>query len=802
MNRRLVLVAAGFCVACVGAYLVLASGPAPVRAAEPAPGALQIIDRGGAPGAFCPLEHTDVQADISGFLSRVTVTQQFSNPSTEPVEAIYTFPLPANGAVDRMTLRVGDRVVEGKIKPREEARAIYDAARASGRVASLLDQERPNIFTQSVANLMPGERVSVEISYVETLAYEDGSYRFVFPMVVGPRYIPGQPTGKQAGGWSPDTTRVPDASRITPNVTPQGTRAGHDVSVTVNLDAGVPIVDLRSTLHDVDVQRTSDRTATVTLKDKAEIPNRDFILTYDVAGGKIEDALLTHRDERGGFFTLILQPPDRVAAEEVAPRELVFVLDTSGSMSGFPIEKAKETMDLAFAALRPQDTFNLITFAGDTRVLFPEPVSATAANLEKAQQFLRSQSGGGGTEMMTAIRTALDPSDKEDHVRVVCFMTDGYVGNDMEIVGEIKKHPNARVFSFGIGDSTNRFLLDEMAKQGRGEVEYVTLKDDGSAAARRFAERVRNPLLTDVSVDWNGLRVSDVMPARIPDVFAAKPIVVTGRYDAAGKATIRIAGNQGGKRVVRELDVSLPDREPDHDVLATLWARNKIDAVMSEDWTGAQTGAPRPDVRAAVTQLGLSYGLMTQYTSFVAVEEMIVNEGGQQRRVDVPVEMPEGVSYDGVFGDEKEEVQLAATGLRQRPMTKSAGRISNQASGVGGGLVRPQASVDVLAGDDKPAPPPKADPLATKLDPALLALVRSKTAGATSTSPLVHDGAVEVRIWLADSSDATIAKLRALGVEIVLQPRSAKLVVGRVQVAKLEALAKLADVRYVTPSRS
>src|SRR6185369_4906003 len=238
------------------------------------------------------------------------------------------------------------------------------------------------------------------------------------------------------------------------------------------------------------------------------------------------DAMLVHRAPHGnqsdGFFTFILQPPDRVTAEDVMPKELVFVLDTSGSMSGFPIEKAKETMKLALDGLYPQDTFNLITFSGDEHILFPQPVPATRENLAKAQAFLASRSGGGGTEMMKAIRAALDPSDAQDHIRIACFMTDGYVGNDMEIISEIQRHPNARVFAFGIGSSVNRFLLDKMAEHGRGEVEYVTLSDDGSAAAKRFHERIRNPLLTDISIDWSGLNVADVYPKRIPDLFSSK----------------------------------------------------------------------------------------------------------------------------------------------------------------------------------------------------------------------------------------------------------------------------------------
>src|SRR6185369_15952940 len=254
-----------------------------------------------------------------------------------------------------------------------------------------------------------------------------------------------------------------------------------------------------------------------------------------------------------------LQPPDVVRPQDATPKEIVFVLDTSGSMEGFPIEKAKEAMKLAIDGLNPQDTFNLITFSGDTSILFEKPVPATPENLKKAQAFLESRQGSGGTEMMKAIKAALDPSDAQDHVRVVCFMTDGYVGNDNEIISEIQKHPNARVFSFGIGSSVNRFLLDKMAEEGRGEVEYVSLQDDGSAAARRFHERVRNPLLTDIEVDWAGLPVADVYPTRIPDLFSVKPIFLTGRYTGAGRGVIRVRGKRAGQNFVKEIPLELPE---------------------------------------------------------------------------------------------------------------------------------------------------------------------------------------------------------------------------------------------------
>jgi Ca-activated chloride channel family protein len=890
-------------------------------------GALRALAEDGQPRADCPLKRTDVKASVSGSLARVTVTQEFHNPFDEKIEAVYVFPLPQMAAVDDMTMIVGDRTVKGRIKRREEARAIYDAAREAGHVAGLLNQERPNIFTQSVANIAPGAAVKVTISYVEYLKYEDGTYEFVFPMVVGPRYIPGQPVGKQAGGWAPDTSQVPDASRITPQVAPEGTRAGHDISIEVKVDAGVPIEDLKSTLHEVDVERPGTNAASVRLKNRTTIPNKDFILKFDVAGRKIADAILTHRGGQGGFFSMIFQPPDRVTAADVAPKELVFVLDTSGSMTGFPIEKAKETMKLALDSLYPEDTFNLITFAGDTHILFPQPAPATRENLRLAQDFLASRQGSGGTEMMKAIRAALDPSDRQDHIRIVCFMTDGYVGNDFEIIEEVRKHPNARVFSFGIGQSVNRFLLDKMAEQGRGEVEYVSLQDDGSAAARRFHERVRNPLLTDIEIDWNGLPVADVYPARIPDLFSAKPLILTGRFTQAARGVIRLRGKLAGQSYYREIPVELPDAEPRHDMLATLWARTRIDDLMSQDYGGMQNGNAKPEVREAITQLGLEYRLMTQFTSFVAVEEMTVTDGGQPRRIDVPVEMPEGVSREGVFGTDvrgmnqtkgeaqpfdfspmgvwrnsggeikemilgsrKEVAQEAApagvavtptptiqsaTSDESRGITDSAGKAkgvatkkvlptypasakSARASGavqiqvtineagevidaraIGGHPLLRDAAVQAarqwrFKPTELSGKPVKTQgvlsfnftsgrattsggtqslrPLAegqvsrqllSKLHPSIVAVVerlKNKSGQPSAAeSKFVRGGRAEIQVWLADKSAATMEQLKKLGFEVVLDPKSSKVVIGRLPIEKLSALAELAAVKYVAP---
>jgi Ca-activated chloride channel family protein len=328
-------------------------------------GALQAMNASGELIGQCPLKHTSVKAEISGFLSRVTVTQEFVNNFQENLEAVYTFPLPQGAAVDDMMMQVGDRTVKGKIMRREEAQAAYTAAKTRGQVASLLDQERTNIFTQSVANILPGETITITISYVETLKYENGTYEFVFPMVVAPRYVPDSSNDTQT---EPATVGVPDAAQLNPPLMPEGIRAGHDISIEIALDTGVPIDGLSSTTHEIEVERPDEHRAVVRLKDQTTIPNKDFVLKYDIAGRQIEDALLAHRTENNGFFTLILQPPDRVTVEDVTPKELVFVLDTSGSMQGFPIEKARETVKLALDHLYPQDTFNLITFSGDTHV--------------------------------------------------------------------------------------------------------------------------------------------------------------------------------------------------------------------------------------------------------------------------------------------------------------------------------------------------------------------------------------------------------------------------------------------------
>lgn len=738
----------------------------------PTPGALLRIGPEGEAVA-CPLRHTDVNAEISGPVVRVRVKQLFENQSDDKLEAIYTFPLGANGAVDAMTIRIGEKVVKGSVKERGEAQRIYSQARAQGKLAGLLNQERPNVFVQNVANIPPRAKVEVEISYVETLAYNDGQYEFVFPMVVGPRYSP---------------QHNPGAFR-NPPVMPQGVRAGHNIRLQVVLEGGVPVLGFESPTHEI-VQDRASHGIHLSLSNKQEIPNKDFLLRYRVAGEQLAEGVLAHRVAgKPGHFLLTIAPPARPQQENAEPKELIFVIDTSGSMHGFPLDKAKEAMDAALASLRPQDTFNLITFAGDTQLLFPRPVPANPENMARARQFLQFRQGGGGTEMMKAIRAALAGSQDQEHVRVVCFMTDGYVGNEMEIVAEIQRHPNARVFSFGIGSSVNRFLLDAMAVYGRGEVAYVGLQDDGSLAAKRFHERVRTPVLTDIQLDWSGVEVSGHMPARVPDLFSAKPLVITGQYQKGGQGEVLIKGTYLGKPYSRRLKIRLPEAETGNSAIPALWARTKVAELTASDFQGMEHGNARAEVKQAITKLGVDYQILTPFTSFVAVQEEVVTKGGVTRTVEVPVEMPEGVS-NLALGD-------AAMGNRvyaAAPMMAAPKMVTpmplGRAEAVQAGSGYPGAVQERATEGRAPNLPQEAKRTQQKLSADLAAILQQNP-----------QQVVEVRIFLASGATTAdlLAACKAEGLEVITQLHGGRVLIGKGRAKLLATLANHKAVAQIVP---
>ncbi len=795
-------------------------------------GQLTIVDKKGKAVGVCPLKHTTVTADVAGYVSRVTVEQEFANTAATAIEAVYTFPLPGDAAVDDMTMLIGRRVVRGRILRSEDARQVYEEAKAQGKATALLDQERPNIFTQSVANIPPGETVKITIRYTNLLKYHEGVYEFVYPMVVGPRYVgnpdaaasPHQPYQKPAQ-VEKDPQILNDVHKITPPITPEGTRAGHDISITVNLDAGITLTDVGSPSHKIDTRQVAPHAAVIKLRDAATIPNKDFILRYTAAGSDVQSGILTFAPKpgqdapgagkKGGYFTLILQPPTSPAQSQITPKEMVFVIDQTGSQNGKPIAKAKETMRYCIQHLNPGDTFQLIGFNTDVYPCFDAPVPANEETIAKALKFMEPLEGRGGTDILKSVTYALKMPDDPDRLRIICYMTDGYVGNDMQILDYIgKNRGRARMFPFGVGSSPNRFLIDGMAREGKGAAEYVSLDEDGQKAAERFYRRVANPLLRDIELDFGDLPVEEVYPKYIPDVFTAGPIVVKGRYTGVAQGKVTVHGLLRGQPWSQTVDVNLPAVDTQHPSLATLWAREKIEDLQNKDWIGAQMGSPDQSIKEQIIGVALTYRLMSQYTSFVAVEERVVNVGGNPKRVDVPVEMPEGVSYEGIFGGrlEAEGVMKSrafgrpmAVGLRVSGVT-AAGTVAASpamagSGGFGGG--GGASSMSTMAGAKREAADKlslsdaeskaAADPM-QKLSADLRATVK-----AAGTDARKLAARVDVQITLGKLPKDGLAKLKTLGFTLTAELRPSKLLLGSASVGKLKALAALDYVVGIRP---
>ncbi len=587
-----------------------------------------------------PLKHTDVKGQISGYIATVDVTQKFHNPYDQKIEAVYVFPLPQNAAINEFIMTIGERRIRGIIRERKEAERIYQEARRQGYVASLLTQERPNIFTQKVANIEPGKKIDVNIKYFNTLAYVDGWYEFVFPMVVGPRFNPPGYTdgvGAVARGKNGISGQKTEVQYLKP-----GERSGHDIAVTVDVNAGVKIEEVKCTNHVIKKIFTSPEKLSVKLSSLDSIPNKDFVLRYKVAGKTVKSALVTHHDKRGGFFTLMLYPPESLSYLKRAPMEMIFVLDCSGSMKGKPIAKAKQAITRALRKLQPNDTFQIIRFSNNASQLGPHPIPATPANIRKGLNYVESLRGSGGTMMIEGIKAALDFEHDPHRFRLVSFMTDGYIGNEVEILAAVHQRLGAsRIFSFGVGSSVNRYLLDRMAKLGKGAVAYIGLDESAGGVVDLFYERISHPALTDITIDWGNMQVTDVYPHRIRDLFVGRPVILTGRFKGNSKTTIHVTGKVGDMTQEIAIPVNLDDSAVTHPGIACVWARKKIETLANQS-----THNNNPDLPGQIKQVALEYGLMSAYTAFIAVDSSRQTIGDHGITVAVPVPVPDGVRYD------------------------------------------------------------------------------------------------------------------------------------------------------------
>ncbi|MBP7933439.1 MAG: VWA domain-containing protein [Phycisphaerae bacterium] len=586
-----------------------------------------------------PLKHTDVKAAISGYIAMVDVRQEYHNPYEGKIEAVYVFPLPHNAAVKEFVMTVGQRKIRGIIRDRKEAEEIYREARDQGYVASLLTQERPNVFTQKVANIEAGKAIDINIRYFNTLTYLDGCYEFVFPMVVGPRFNP--PGNTDGVGSAPRDQPGRSGQHTEVTYLKPGERSGHDIALSVEIEAGVAIEQIECLSHVVAVRKGAPEKATVALSNFDAIPNKDFVLRYRVAGGAVKSAMLTHQDQRGGFFALMVYPPEGLAALKRKPVEMIFLLDCSGSMDGQPIAQVKNAIERALHRMEAGDSFQIIRFSNNASALGPKPLEATPANVARGLRYLRSLESEGGTMVIEGVKAALDFPHDPSRLRFVCLMTDGFIGNEPEIIAETHQRLGAsRIFSFGVGEGPNRYFMEGMAKVGRGAVAYLSLKDSASRVMDAFFERISHPAMTDLQIDWGGLRVTDVYPERVPDLLVGRPVVVTGRFTGAGGPNVRITGQVGGERRDMVVPTHLGEASARHPALPAVWARMKI-ADLS-DWATSEPARTRID---QVRSLALEYGLMSAYTAFVAVDSFTRTAGDHGTTVQVPVPVPEGVRY-------------------------------------------------------------------------------------------------------------------------------------------------------------
>ncbi len=576
--------------------------------------------------AHIPLKSSKVNVQISGTIAHVALVQVYQNSGKVPLEAEYVFPMSTQAAVHRMEMTIGDRSIEAKIFEKEEAKKVYDKAVSEGKRAAKLDQHRPNVFKMKVGNIMPGDELSIEIFYTELLVPSQGEYEFVAPGVVGPRFTGEQDSGETVFGQP---------------YTGKGIRTTFDFELQLALNAGMIIQHIHSPSHTINTKYPDAKTAEVFLSKSNENPaNRDFVLRYSLRGNAIQTGLLLYEDQEEHFFAYLMEPPKQTALHEIPPREYLFIVDVSGSMNGYPLEVSKELMRNLLCSLRTTDTFNVQLFASSSTLFSPTPVAAHNDSIEAAIRFLSEGQGGGGTQLLNALETAYQlPRTATNSARSMVVITDGYVSVEKKAFQLIQEHlDQANVFTFGIGSSVNRYLIEGMAKVSQSESFIATTREEAREVAQTFKHYIDRPLLTQIQLETEGFEIYDQIPAKIPDVFAARPVLIYGKYKGKPKGTVRVSGYQGNQKFVQEYPVRQGKNSLKNEALRYLWARKKIEQL--DDYGKLFY----EDQKEEVTALGLRYNLMTQYTSFVAVDVSVVNPDGKRKRVKQPLPMPQGVS--------------------------------------------------------------------------------------------------------------------------------------------------------------
>ena len=591
-----------------------------------------------------PLKDTRVDVAITGVIADVTVRQVYENDGERPLHARYVFPASTRAAVYGMTMIVGDVRIVAKIRERETATREFETAKQEGKSASLLEQSRPNVFTMKVANVLPGDTIQVELKYTELLVPADGVYEFVYPTVVGPRY-----SEKRESEASPGDEFVKAP------YTRQSEPSRSEFHLAGVISTGVPIQDLASPSHEMLFRASDQSRVEMTLPDSETFSgNRDFILRYRLAGQQIASGLLLYEGKNENFFLLMAEPPQAVRPEEIPPREYVFVVDVSGSMNGFPLNTAKTLMGDLVNVLRPSDTFNIVVFADGFETFSSNSVPATRPNLMRALQFVGRKDGGGGTRLQAALERAVALPRQPAVSRSIVLLTDGYIEAEAAVFEFIRGElDDANFFAFGIGSSVNRFLIEGVARAGLGEPFIVTQPDEAADAAAQLRRYIDSPVLANIDVTFAGFDAYDIEPRQIPDLFASRPIVVFGKWRGEPVGSIEISGRTGLGNYQSSIAVTLDKVNASHRALRHLWARTRI-----ADLSDFGPANPAADRVAEITSLGLTYGLLTRYTSFVAVQELVrTSTSGDD--VDQRLPLPAGVSDFAVGVTQGSEPELA-----------------------------------------------------------------------------------------------------------------------------------------------
>jgi len=616
-----------------------------------------------------PLKDTRVAVAITGVIADVSVRQVYENHGSRPLHVRYIFPASTRAAVYGLTLTVGDVRTVAKIRERQQAAREFEAAKTEGKSASLLEQSRPNVFSMKLANVMPGDRIEVELRYTELLVPTDSVYEFVYPTVVGPRYSERR-----------ESQAAPGDEFVSAPYTRSGVLPASDFHLAAAVSTGVPLQELTSPSHHVVVRSETTGRAAVALADTERFSgNRDFILRYRLAGDEIASGLLLYQGENENFFLLMAQPPQAVEPNEVPPREYVFIIDVSGSMYGFPLDTAKALMRDLAGVLRPTDSFNVMVFAAGAETFSARSVPATRTNLTRALAFIGSKNGGGGTRLLPALEEAVALPRQPGTSRSVVLITDGYIDAEAEVFDFIRGElDDVNFFAFGIGTGVNRFLIEGVARAGLGEPFVVTTDTGAPDAAKRFRRYIDSPVLTGITIGINGLDAYDVEPESIPDLFATRPIVVFGKWRGNVQGSIDITGSNGRGPYHATVPVTPAQVNDGHAALRYLWARTRI-AELSD----FGPASPSEERVAEITSLGLAYNLLTRYTSFIAVQELVRRTTDDAANVDQPLPLPAGVANSAIgvtSGPEPELLAIAAIvallGLVQRRLRQGRARVA------------------------------------------------------------------------------------------------------------------------------